>query len=130
MITEVGSIAKHLYTSQWDNINNHINHFLDYAATHPDAKVTYHKSDMHLWIHTDAYYLTETKSRSCAGGYHYLSNKTKLPIQSDDPPPKHNHPLLVLSTVIDAVISSTQDSETCGGYINSKESLPILQTSI
>ena len=115
MLTSVGSIYTHLSTSQWDNINNRINHFLDYAATHPYAKVTYHKSDMHLWVHTDNSYLAEPKERSRAGGYHYFSNKPTLTIQSDDPPPKNNHPVIVLSKVIDSVTSSKQEYETSGG---------------
>ena len=41
-------------------------------------------------------------------------------MQYDDPPPKHNHPVLVLSKVIDSVMSSTQEYETCDGYINAK----------
>ena len=80
---------------------------------------------MRLWIHTYASYLTEPKAISKSGGYHYFSNKPKLLIQSENPPPKHNHRVLVLSKVIDALISSTQESETGGGYINSKELLPI-----
>ena len=68
--SSVGSIDTHISTGQWENINNRINRFIDYAATHPDSKLTYHKIDMHIWFHTDASYLTETKSRSHAGGYH------------------------------------------------------------
>ena len=85
---------------------------------------------MHVWVHIDASYLTEPKSRSRVCGYHYFSNKPKLPIQSENPPPKNNRPVLILSKFIDAVMSSTQESETCGGYINAKEALTIHQTSI
>ena len=130
MLNTVGYIATHLYTAQWDNINNCINHFLDYAATHTYAKVTYHKSDMHIWVHTYYSYLTEPKAIPEAGGYHYLSNKPKLTIKYDNQPPRHNHPVLVLKKVIDAVMSSTQESETGGGYINAKEALTISQTTI
>ena len=108
MLHSVGSISTHISTDQWDNINNRINNFLDDAATHPDSKLTYHKSDMHLWIHTDASYLVETKARLCAGGYCYFRNKHKLTIQSDDPPTKHNHPVLIRKKFIDDVMSSMQ----------------------
>ena len=108
MLTAVGYIATHISIAQWDNIENRINQFLDYAATHPDAKVTYHKSNMHLWFHTDATYLTEPKSRSRAWRYRYFINKTKLPIQYDDPTPKHNHHVLFLIKFVDVVMSSTQ----------------------
>ena len=108
MLTAVGYVDTHISIGKWDNINNHINHFLDYADTHTYDKLTYHNSDMHIWVHTDAPYLTETKSISRAGGYHYFRKKTKNFIQSYDPPPKHNHPVLILLKVIDAVMISTQ----------------------
>ena len=130
MLTAVVYIATHLSKAQWDKINNRINNFLDYAATHPDAKVTYPKSDMHLWVHIYAFYLTGPKEKSRAGGYHYFSNKPKFPIQSEYPPLKYSHPVLVLSKVIGAIITSTQEYETVGNYINSKDSLPIRLTAI
>ena len=73
---------------------------------------------MHLWVHTDASYLTEPKSISRSGVYHYFSNKPKLPIKYDDPPPKHEHPVLLLSKVIDTVMTSKQEYKTGDGYIN------------
>ena len=75
---------------------------------------------MNLWVHTYDYYFTEPKSISRYGVYHYLSNKPKIPIQADDPPPKHNHPVLFLRKVIDDVISSMRESEIGGGYIYAK----------
>ncbi len=36
--------------------------FLDYAATHQDAIITYHASDMVLVVHSDASYLSEPKA--------------------------------------------------------------------
>ena len=84
---------------------------------------------MHPWIHTVASYLTEPKSISRDGSYHYFSNKLKLPIQSENTPPKYNQPVLVLCKFIDAVLISTQESETGVNYINSKEVIPIRQTA-
>ena len=43
-------------------------HFLTYAATHPNATIKYYKSDMILKIHSDASYLSEQQGRSLAGG--------------------------------------------------------------
>jgi hypothetical protein len=45
-----------------------VNYFLDYAAFHPDAIVTYSKCDMRLSVHSDASYLTEPKTRIRTGG--------------------------------------------------------------
>ena len=130
MLSAVGSIDTHISTYQWYNINNRINHFLEYLAIHLDDKLTYNKIDMHIWVHKGASYLSEQKSISRSGGYHYFSNKPKLPIQYEYPPPKHNHPVLFICKVIDSVIISTQESETGGGYINAKEALQIHQTAI
>ena len=41
---------------------------LDYCATHPDAKIRFHASDMILQIHSDASYLIGPKGKSRAGG--------------------------------------------------------------
>ena len=35
---------------------------LDYAATHPDAIITYHASDMLLVVHSDALYLSKSNA--------------------------------------------------------------------
>jgi hypothetical protein len=47
---------------------------LDYAATHPDAAVRFHKSDMVLYCHSNASYLSERKARSRVAGFFYLGN--------------------------------------------------------
>eukprot|EP00957_Ditylum_brightwellii_P063840 4844459-Ditylum_brightwellii.AAC.1 len=44
-----------------------VTHLLDYAATHPDAVICYHCSNMILKIHIDASYLSEKEARSRAG---------------------------------------------------------------
>ena len=41
---------------------NHMKQFLDYCATHPDAKIRYFASNMILQIHSDAAYINETKA--------------------------------------------------------------------
>jgi hypothetical protein len=44
------------------------NQFLDYLATHPDATIRYHASDMILHIHSNASYLSVSYARSRLGG--------------------------------------------------------------
>ena len=41
-----------------------VSQLLDYLATHPDAKIRYHASDMVLNIHSDASYLSEIGAKS------------------------------------------------------------------
>jgi len=62
---------------------------LNYAATHPDAVVRYHKSRMILQIHSDTSYLSETEARSRAGGFFYLGDNMDKS-SPDAPPPTLN----------------------------------------
>ena len=57
---------------------------LDYAATHPDAIITYHASTMVLSAHSNASYLSESKSRSRAGGHFFMSNNEPIPANNGD----------------------------------------------
>ena len=125
MLVAIGSIATAMSTASWTDLNQRLHQFLDYAATHPDASIQYHASDMHLWIHTDASYLNEPKARSRGGGYFFLSDKPTLPILPTDVPPKTNAPVHVQSKVLDAVVSSAQESETGSGFVNAKIAVPL-----
>jgi hypothetical protein len=49
---------------------------LDYLATHPDATIRYHASNMILHIHSDASYLSVSNARSRLGGLFFLGNKS------------------------------------------------------
>ena len=84
--------------------------FLDYAATHQDAILTYKASDMVLVIHSDASYLIEPKARSRAGGHFFLS--------SDCDDPADNGAVLNLAQLIKAVMSSAAEAELGALYIN------------
>jgi hypothetical protein len=128
MQAPLSSIATSVSTSTWKDISFRINHFLDYAATHPNAQICYHASQMHLWLHSDASYLNESKARSRNGNFFFLSDKPKLPIKPEDPAPPLNAPILVNSKVIDAVMSSVQESETGSGFINAKDAVPMRTT--
>jgi hypothetical protein len=48
---------------------------LDYLATHLDATIRYHASDMILHIHSDASYLSVSNARSRLSGIFFLRNK-------------------------------------------------------
>jgi hypothetical protein len=74
---------------------------LDYAATHPDAKLCYLSSDMQLRIDSDASYLN---ARSRIGGHHYLSN---APPQADI----NNGAILNPSSVLKVIISSAAEAK-------------------
>jgi hypothetical protein len=58
MLTALGSLATQ-QANPTKNTMAKVTQFLDYAATHPDAIVTYHVSDMVLAGHSNASYLSE-----------------------------------------------------------------------
>jgi hypothetical protein len=51
------------------------NQLLDYLATHPDATIRYHASDMILHIHCDASYLSLSDTHSRLGGLFFCGDK-------------------------------------------------------
>ena len=68
-------IASSISTRSWKDIKLRINQFLDYSATYTNNHIQYKASQMHLWLHSDYFYLNETKARSRNGGYFYLVGK-------------------------------------------------------
>jgi hypothetical protein len=52
------------------------NQLLDYLATHPDATIRYHASDMILHIHSDAAYSSVSNARNRLGGLFFCGNKS------------------------------------------------------
>jgi hypothetical protein len=77
---------------------------LDYLATHPDATIRYHASDMILHIHSDASYLSVLNAQSRLGGLFFCGEK----------PPKEdtiNGSILDVASVIKNVVASAAESE-------------------
>jgi hypothetical protein len=75
---------------------------LDYLATHPEATIRYHASDMVLHIHSDASYLSVSNARSRLGGLFFLVNK--YPEQET-----LNGSILNVATVITNVVASAEE---------------------
>ena len=119
MLTALGSLA----TQQGNltvNTMKKVRQFLDYAAAHPNAIVTYHTSDMVLAGHSDASYLSESKARSRAGGHFFMSTDTAQP-------PK-NGAVLTIAQIIKAVMTSAAEAEIGALYINCREAVPARHT--
>jgi hypothetical protein len=51
------------------------NMFLNYAATHPEAKLQYTASDMVLHIDTDAAFLVQPRTKSQVAEYYFMGSK-------------------------------------------------------
>jgi hypothetical protein len=93
---------------------------LDYAATHPNDKIRFHKSDMILHIHSDASYLSEPEAKSRVGGFFFLSSK-------DDPnkKPLMNGATHIVCNLLKIVTASAAEAETAGLFYNGQEAEPI-----
>jgi hypothetical protein len=90
--------------------------FLDYAATHQDAVVTYQASNMVLVLHSDAFYLSKPKVHSQAGGHFFMS--------SDTTNPPNNGAILNIAQLIKAVMPSAAKAKLGALYINACEAVP------
>ena len=96
-------------------------HFLNYAASNPDAEILYRASDMILQTDSDAAYLVRPEARSRAGGYHFLGNRDKN---------LFNGPILVLAKIIKNVMASAAEAEVAALYLNAQEALSTRQCCI
>jgi hypothetical protein len=97
------------------------NQLLDYLATHPDATIRYHASDMILHIHSDASYLSVSNACSRLGGLFFLSNN----------PPEHdklNGSILYVASVIKNVVASAAESEVGACFHNAQIGAPLRVT--
>jgi hypothetical protein len=90
--------------------------FLDYAATHQDAIITYQASNVVLAIHSDASYLSEAKAHSQAGGHFFMSSNTK--------DPSKNEAVLNMAQIIILVMSSAAKAELGALYVNPRNAIP------
>ena len=89
-------------------------HFLTYAASHPNATIKFYKSDMILKIHSNASYLSEHQGRSRAGGHFYLGNRE----DTADPP---NEPILNTTGILANIMSTASEAEAAALFTKMKE---------
>jgi hypothetical protein len=97
------------------------NQMLDYLATHPDAKIRYHASDMVLHIQSSASYLSVSNARSRLGGLFFLGNKS--PEQD-----ALNGSILNVAAIIKNVVASAEESEVGACFHNTKSGAPLRVT--
>jgi hypothetical protein len=97
---------------------------LNYCATHSDAVIRFHASDMVLHVHSDASYLSEAHARSRSGGYFFLSSRPTDPTTAplpNCPPPPLNGPIHVPSSIMRVVLSSATEAEMGALFYNAKD---------
>ena len=101
---------------------------LDYAATNPIAKLRYCASDMQLYSHSDASYLSEAKARSRSAGFYYLSERSITPNLPPISHPPLNGALHVVSKIMRNVMGSAAEAEIAAAYLTAREAVPIRTT--
>ena len=97
-------------------------HFLQYAATYPNAAIRYRPSNMRLIIHSDASYLSESNARSRAGGIQFLS------ANGDPLIAPRNGAIDVISSIIPTVVSAASEAEIAGLFINGQSAVAARNT--
>ena len=118
MLTALNSIAEH-QAKPTRNTKKNIDHFLDYCATHPNASIRYHKSDMQLWCDADAAYLVAKNARSRIAGHFYLSDKLIDP-KKPQSNPTPNGPIHTEVSIIKNVVTSSTEAEIASTFHNGK----------
>ena len=78
MLPSLGKIATQ-QSAPTENTMHKVHQFLDYAATHLDAIITYRVSNMIMAAHSDASYLSESKARSRVEGHFFMSDDSVVP---------------------------------------------------
>jgi hypothetical protein len=96
---------------------------LNYCATHPEATLRYHASDMILNIHSDASHFSEREARRRAGRFFYMGRNT------DKANKLTNGAIMIIRTVIKHVMSSAAESEIGAVFLNIKEGT-VIQTTL
>jgi hypothetical protein len=89
---------------------------LDCLATHPDAAIRCHASDMMLRVVADAACLVPPDARSRCAGLFFLSNNTAT----------NSAVHVVLCKTVPGVPASAAEAETGGLFLNGQEAIPIV----
>ena len=107
-----------------ENTKAKVQWFLDYVATYPNAKIRFSKSDMILYIDSDAAYLVLPNAQSRYAGHFYLSNKATNPSCSRPP---RNGLIHTKCKGIRSVVASTAEAETTGVLAIAKLPFPFVE---
>ena len=124
MLVALGTIASQQASATQATANAVVD-LLNYAATHPDAIIKYFASDMVLYSHTDASYLSEAKARSRASGFFFLSDH---PDKLNGLCPPLNGALHVLTGIMRNVLASAAEAETGSAFLNAQCAVPLRTT--
>lgn len=121
MLVALGSLAA-AQTKATQNTMTAAKQLLDYAATHPDAKIRFLRSDMILQVHSDASYLSESEARSRAGGIAFMGN--------DSITTNINGAIHIHSSIMKNILASAAEAEVGALFHNAQDACSFRQTLI
>ena len=98
---------------------------LDYMISNPDPSITFVKSDMQLWIVSDASCLSVSKSRSRVGGFHFLGNVPNNTQPLSQQQKLLNAPIHVEASILKPVVSAASEAEIAAGFVNARKAIPL-----
>ena len=124
MLTVLGSIAVQ-QSKGMDKTYADTLWLLNYAATHPNAKIRYTASNMILYIHSDASYLSEPQPCRRAGGHYLLGDKRPDMTTPPTNRPHLNGPIHSISQIMSNLMGSAAKTEIGAAYINGQEAVTI-----
>ncbi len=90
---------------------------LDHLALHPNDGITFKASNMILAAHSDASYLSKSKSCSQAGAHIFLSN--------DDPIPQSDGPVLSIAAVMRSVYALAGEAKLAALFKCAQKMVPL-----
>jgi hypothetical protein len=105
-------------TKATDKTQAATNQLLDYLATHPDATIRYHASDIILHIHNNASYLSVSNALIHLGGLFFCGDK---PPQGDT----FKGSILSVASVIKNMVTSAAESEVGACFQNAQSGAPL-----
>ena len=127
MMKKVNELAS-MQAEATDAVALAIEHFLQYAATWPDAQLVYYASDMILHAHSDASYGSENKARSRAAAIWWLGQH-RSPDAPKEETPIVNGAIGYLSTILKLVVCSAAEAEYGALFLAGRE-LAIIRTTL
>ena len=93
--------------------------------SNPNATIWYTASDMILYVHSDASYLSAPRARSRASGHYFLSDRSPDPTKPPRIRRRLNGPIHTMSKIMSNVVGLSAKAEIGATYINGQEAVPI-----
>jgi len=101
---------------------------VDYSASHTNAKIRFEASEMILWEHSDASYLSLPRANSRAGAVNFLVQKWPDLKKTPKLRSKLNGFVHVVSKIIRPIVSSAAESEIVVAFLTAQGAVPIRTT--